>query len=362
MPGPIRTLTRTFHPASTTECHAEVFATYAQYFDTHPGFSRIACKYGTDGGGRRGPLFFSGSTGEQAFAIYRTVSSSIPYDISICWSYNTNYTANTWTGAATYGFGIMMAYHSSSAAWSGSINDNGNDAFFTNSRPWKTGSIVLPRGNSTGGTWATNMNAPFKPIGSLNPDQLWQLTIIGDNETTYAFMQTADEAIIGDSKIFTMFGTYTPLTSAYTLPLVMYGCNTVIPDSDFGSTTDDTISTPGGGITYLAVSGSKIGRLSFVKYAPRRPPRPAQLIYSDIGSNQHSYKFPIILRTYETGHYHQVGVLSGVYAVAASAFGNIQDVSRSMVTMKIANATSNNLAFALPFSGSTDFFLRGTFE
>lgn len=365
MPGPIRTLTRAFQPVDVNQGHAEVFSTFVQYFDSHPGFDRIASKYGTNGGGLKAPLFFSGSSGEQAFAIYRAMSSSITYDLSFVWSYNNNYSANTWTGAQTYGFGVMMAFHSSSAAWSGSVNNNGSDAFFTNSKPWKAGSVVFPRGNNSGGTWATNMNAPLKAISSgIQYDELWQMTIIGDNETTYAFLQTADQAVIGDARHLMLFGTYLPLTSAYNLPLVMLAASAMDPTADFGSTTDDGLaSNQNGAISYVSGTGSKICRISFLQNAARRPPRPAEIIYSSIGGNTHAYKFPVVLRSYEASHYHQLGVLSGVFAVAASAFGNIQDVSRSMVTMKINNAVnSRNLSFAFPFSGSTDFFLRGTFE
>lgn len=361
MPGPIRTFTRIFEVTTQPAAMHELYVTFVQYFNEHPGFQRIASNYGTNGQGFGSTFVFSGSSGEQAFAVYRAMSSSVTYDISLNWSWD-NYTAGTWTGTQTFGAGVMLAFHSSSAAWSGSVNNNGSDAFFTSNKPWKAGSIVLPRGNGTGGTWATNQNAPMKLVTVLQQDELWQVTLIGDNETTYAFAQTADAAIIGDARHFWAWGTYTPLTSAYNLPLFMYGGYAVTPGSDFGSTTDETIGVAqNGGISYISGTNSKIGRLGWPLNVPRRAPRPAELLYSSV--NDRSYGFPVLLSSYESGHYHQLGVLSGVMVVGANAFGNLQDVSRSFVTVKIENSTnSRNLSFALPHSGSVDYFLRGTFE
>jgi len=366
MPGPIRTFTRLFEPTDAVISERELFTTFVQYYDRHPNFTRIASNYGTNGTGLENSYFFSGSSGEQAFVIFRSVSSSKNYDIALMWSYNSNYTAGTWTGNQTFGAGIMMAWHSSSAAWSGSVNNNGTDAFLTSSRPWKTGSVVFPRANSVGGTWATNQNAPLKLVSTvLSLNDLWQVTVIGDDETTYAFAQSADASIIGDSRYFWAWGTYTPLTSAYNLPLFMYCGSSVRPEVNFGEINDERINSPpfNGGVAYISGSdvGSRTGRLSSLLNAPRRAPRPASILMD--GVNDRSYGFPILLSSYESGHYHQLGVLSGVLAIGASAFGNLQDVSRSYVTFKIENTTnSRNFSFALPYSGSIDYFLRGTFE
>lgn len=363
MAGQIRTLTRVVQPTTNDDGAREIFATIVQYFNEHPNFQRIASKYGTNGTGLGSALLFSGSSGEQAFAVFRTLSSSVTYDVSVCWSWTTNYTVGTWTGTQTYGAGLMLAFHSSSAAWSGSVNNNGNDAFFTSSKPWKAGSIVFPRGNSTGGTWATNMNAPLK-MGDLTVNQLWQLTVLGDDETTYMFAQSADASLIGDARHFWAFGKYAPLTSSYNLPLFMLGAYTLDPIFDIGNPTNETIASyQNGGIAYVSGTGTKTFRLSYLLNAPRRAPRPAEILYGSIGNNYRSYGFPVQLSSYESGHYHQLGILSGVYVVGASAFGNLQDVSRSLVTFKIENnSNSRNISLALPFSGSIDFFLRGAFE
>lgn len=366
MPGPIRTFTRVIQPVTNNDAARESFVTMVQYYDNHPGFQRIASNFGTSGTGLRSALYFSGSAGEQAFAVYRTLSSSVTYDVSVNWSWDNNYTAGTWTGTQTYGTGLMMAFHSSSAAWSGSVNNNGADAFRTASRPWKAGSVVFPRGNGTGGTWATNQNAPLKLLDSsgLTAGQLWQLTVFGDNETTYMTAQSADAQIIGDARYIWAWGTYLPLTSAYNLPLCMLAFYTINPATSIGDPTNETTSTgQNGGVSYISGTGVKAARISYLSNAPRRAPRPAELLYSSIGNNYRSYGFPIQLRSYESGHYHTLGILSGVMAVGANAFGNLQDISRSLLTIKIDNQTnSRNLVWAFPYSGSIDFFLKGSFE
>lgn len=362
MTGQIRTFTRTFYPTSSQQSVGEAFVTFIQYFDNHPSFQRIASNFGISGQGFGNTFLFSGSVGEEAFAIYRAVSSSIQYDVSFYWSYNF-YSLNRWTDPSiNYGLGMQLAWHSSSQPWSGTSTNTGADVFTTNNKPWKSGSVVLPRINGSGGATVTNKNGVLKIIdSSLTTNNLWQLTIIGDDDTTHAFFQNASENGQGSAQKFITFGKYTPYTSSYTLPLVAYSVETFDSTTAIGSTSDgDVSSTANGGLSYTTSSDCRSFKINFPIYAPERTPRVATNLLNE--TNKRAYIYPVSLTTYEAGHYNLVGVLSGVYVSSQNAFGNIQDVSRSFVTIKMPSLNINNLCIVLPFSGSADFFLRGAFE
>lgn len=359
MAGPLRTLTRIFEPTTLIEGNRELHATFISYFDSHPGFQRIASNFGTSGTGLSGSFVFTGSSGENAWAIYRTLSSSIPYDIAFVWAYNNPYVTNTWIDGTNWGFGFAMAWHSSSQAWSGSVNNNGSDAFFTASRPWKTGSIVFPRANGPGGTYQTNQNCVMKPFAaSITNNNVWQLTIVGDNDNTHAFLQNADESLLGDAKYFFAFGQYLPITSSMNLPLFCFAFNILNEANDIGSTTSGEVGNQNGGLSYTTSSNVRTFRMNYPENSPRKAPRPAPAFFGN--GNSRAYRFPINLMAWEDAHYQTVGVFSGCFVAGANAFGNIQDVSRSYVSFK-PNTTSK-VCFLLSYSGSTDFFLRGAFE
>lgn len=362
MAGQIRTLTRIFEAESSPGGNQEVHTTICQYFDNHPGFQRIASNFGTSGQGFKSSKYFSGSSGENAWAVYRAASGSIKYDVSFVWSWNENYTVNTWTAGTPYGVGMSLAWHSSSASWNGTTGNLGSDTFLTSSKPWKASSVVFPRTNETGGAFATNKNCVAKIVDSTLQTGLWQMTMIGDDDFTYGFLQSADLALVGDARLFFCFGKYTPLTSSYNLPLVVFTSYTIAPQVTTGDTSlSENGGLQNGGISYTTVSGVRSFQLNYPLKAGRRAPRPARDLYGN-SENRLAYIYPVTLYSYETSHYHQLGTIPGFYACAGNAFGNIQDVSRSYLSLKIENPTGNNCSFVLPFTGSSDFFLRGTFE
>lgn len=362
MTGQIRTWTRNFTSTGSQQSVMESFVTFVEYFNSHPNFQQIASNYGTGGQGFGNSYLFSGSCGEQAFAVYRAVSSSIIYDIAFTWSYNNTYTPTRWTDpSVNYGLGMQLAWHSSSQAWSGTTGNTGSDVFFTNNRPWKSGSIVFPRVNGSGGATATNKNGVLKIVDAELSNNLWQITIIGDDDTTHAFFQNAQESQQGTADKLFSFGKYIPFTSSYTLPLMVMSYENFDNTATIGSTSDGNMtSTRNGGLSYTSASDCRSFRINFPIYAPERTPRIAKLILNE--ENTRAYIYPIVLTSFETSHYNMVGILSGVYVTATNVFGNIQDVSRSFVGVKMPNGNINNLSLILPFTGSTDFFLKGTFE
>lgn len=362
MPGPLRTFSNVFQPANSADYNRELHAGVVKYFDAHSGFQRIASNYGVttgvSGSGLSGSFAYISASAENTFVVYRTVSSSVPYDMAFVWSYNNNYATNTWTAQTTFGIGMSMAYHPS-GAWSGSVGNTGTDTFFSASTPWRSGSFVMPRANVTGGTTPTTKNSLLKIMPSAAPTGLFQFYILGDNETTYMWLQGADSSLIGDVNCFTAFGTYQPLTASYNLPLFGFSCVNLPASTLMGQTLAIDPGSPApGGMSYTTASDFRSFKIDYPIYAAKRAPRPAPSL---LAANSKAYGFPLSLSTFEAGHYHNVGILSGVYAVAGNAFGNIQDVSRSFVSIKITNAPQN-VSFLLPFSGSTDFFLKGTFE
>lgn len=359
MPGPLRTFSNAFVPDTSANFCREIHAGLNTYFERHPGFTRIASNYGTSGTGLSGSYAFVSQSGENAWSIFRAVSSSIPYDIALVWSYSANYITNTWTSASPFGIGLALAYHPS-GAWSGSVGNNGTDTFFSASTPWRSGSIVCPRPNAVGGTTPITKNSVLKVAPSAIGTNLIQFYVVGDNETTYTWIQNAEASIIGDVTSFCAFGTYTPFTSSYNLPLFGFSTTNMTPSVLIGNLT---ASEPGstnnsGGVTYDTTSDFRSFYINFPLNAPKKAPRPAPELGGT--SNSKAFAFPVSINGFEAGHHHQLGILSGVYVVAGNAFGNIQDVSRSFVSIK--PALTQNFSFLLPYSGSTDFFLKGTFE
>lgn len=362
MPGPLRTFSNVFQPENAPDYCRELHAGVVKYFDAHPGFQRIASNYGVttgiSGSGLSGSYAYVSASAENAWVVYRAVSSSISYDLAFVWSYSVNYAPNTWTAATTYGPGMALAYHPS-GAWSGSIGNTGTDTFFSASTPWRSGSFVMPRANSQGGFTPTTKNSLMKFMPSGAPSGLLQFYILGDNETTYMWLQGADSSLVGDVNCFAAFGQYQPLTQSYNLPLFGYAGTTLPAATVFGGVTaSDPGGTAAGGLSYTTESDFRSYKMEYPIYAAKRAPRPAPSL---LETNSKAYGFPVTLSSFEAGHYHNVGILSGVYAIAGNAFGNIQDVSRSFVSVKITNSPQN-VSFLLPFSGSTDFFSKGTFE
>jgi len=362
MPGPIRTFSNTFlvETLSTDQnIDREVFSSINSYFERHPGFTRIASNFGTSGTGLSGSFAYVSRSGENAWSIYRTLSSSVPYDISFVWSQAVNYTPNTWTNLSTFGLGMSLAHHVS-GAWSGSVGNVGTDTFTLASNPWRSGSFVMPRANAQFGATAINKNSVMKLISSVIANQIYQVFIVGDNETTYFWLQNGSQTQVGDTICFAAFGTYTPITSSFNLPLFGFSASSLESNVIIGSLTASNIGFTGnsGGASYTTNSDFRSFILNYPNFAPRQAPR----VSPDLSSiaNTRALAFPISISTFDSGHFQNVGFLSGVYAVAGNAFGNIQDVSRSFVSFKIRN-TPSQLSFLLPFSGSTDFFLKGTY-
>ena len=363
MPGPINSLSRIVD-LKTSEANAQILSLIIEYFDKHPGFVRIASNYGFwntfSGSGLRGASSFVSQSKDNAWAVYRTLSSSVPYDLSFISNYNTGYIAGTWVGGNNYGIGVQMAYHPS-GAWSGSVGNNGKDGFYTPSKPWRSGSIVFPRQNAEFGTDAINKNAVLKIFPSTMAN-FFQFFITGDNETTYIWSQDPFQYQVGDGQYFSCFGTYVPLTSSFDLPLFGFTTTQLQKNQQLGyvSQSDPTngIATQGG-MSYLKSSDFRSFSLKWQSFAPEKITKSA-LIKKDASV----FASPISIIAFDpiAKDYQNVGIISGVFVLPIHTFGNVQDVSRSCVSVKM-NMLADNLSspILLPFSGSADFCLRGSF-
>jgi hypothetical protein len=357
MAGQIRSLVRLIDGTNAANISQKLHAAFVEYFDAHPNYQRIASNFGTNGQGLASLSYLTGWSGENALAVYRTLSSSIPYDFAFVWSWNNFYSNGTWTGANSYGFGFSMAWHSSSQAWSGSINNNGNDSFFTSSRPWKSGSIVFPRANGPGGTWATNQNAPLKPFAISLAANLYQLIIVGDDDHTYSILQLTDRAQIGNAYFFFAFGQYLPATSSYNLPLMCFAFETLTKNSAIGSLTTAEINNQNGGISYSTSSNVRTFAIDYPQHCPRLQTIPATAFFSSSIST--SYRYPISLWGFESEHGLPLGVLSGCWVGQRMAIGNLQNPNGEYFSF--VGQIPGSLSMILATSGAIDCFTKGIF-
>lgn len=212
------------------------------FYENHPAYSRIAWNTGSVGGGLNSNGF-PDSIKDEAWFIYRNNSCSITYDIAI--KVGAAYPASSWKSYNNSGLSVVAAWHSSSQAWSGSLNNNGSDNFTVT--PWKSGSITTLRSNGDVGSDILNKNGMLEiyPLGVLTKTNV---VITGTNDYTIMHIAPFREANDGAGIVSTtMFlGKYEAISSSYNLPLCqgkMPVLNTVIGDQAF---------LVGGGLIYTS--------------------------------------------------------------------------------------------------------------
>lgn len=216
-----------------------IFASSSAFFDQHIGYQRIASFYGINGTGLN-----VNELGDMAWVVYRAVSTSVvtgaplparnvpPFEFAITMNYESNPATNVsgvWqftTASGTtltnrIGVYYSLAYHSSGIAWSGSVNNDGQDSF-DGITPWKTGSFVFPRQNGLSASAETTRNycAPMHILNTLNPT--YQIFFIADNDS----ILIPSNAVVGPTnsacRQISMWGAYIPFNSYIDLPLFCY--------------------------------------------------------------------------------------------------------------------------------------------
>lgn len=233
----------------------DMFGEAVKFFDQIPSWQRIASYGGTSGTGL-GTTGDPDPAGELAFAVWRALSASQPYDIIVKWSWSSFYSANQLEiGSSNYGFGIGVAFHGSSAAWNGTTNNDLLDIFPAGT-PWKSGSLVFPRQNELGGAHATEGNRQYIAAFSIDPPAAGRMVCIGDDD--WFFMHLSASA--KDTHWF-YFGPYIPISATYTEPKIF---NYVMLSAEqaegfdlnkfYGNTTEN--NTKNSGITYTISSSA----------------------------------------------------------------------------------------------------------
>jgi len=243
--------------SSNSNRNRNVHAEIVQIMDAATGWNRFASNYGTSGTGLDATGGINPS-GEEAFVVYRSVSSSNPCDIIIKWSYNQFYAAGKLqVGASNWGVGIGVAFHSSSQAWNGTIVNGGTDTF-PSATPWKSGSLVFPRQNANGGVHQTEGSREYvsmflrdAPLGNL-------VSAVSNEHVFFAYNGTSQTQSSGKHNSIFYFGKYEPSTGSgdVNFPYVLYssynGNTQLQPNTIFGGTAEsDTINC---GISFNSAS------------------------------------------------------------------------------------------------------------
>lgn len=194
--------------AGNPDKNRDMFGEAVKFFDQIPSWQRIASNSGSAGSGL-GTTGDPSPSGEEGWAVWRALSASQPYDVIIKWSWSSFYAANQLEiGTSNYGFGIGVAFHSSSAAWNGT-SDNDLADTFPNGQPWKSGSLIFPRQNEQGGVHATEGDREYVAAFSIDP-VIGRMVCVGDDD--WFFMHLS--ASTADTRWF-YFGPYTPISATY---------------------------------------------------------------------------------------------------------------------------------------------------
>lgn len=255
------------------------FHQIAAFFDSHSSYTRIASQLGVS----LDTISFPDKVGQNAYGVWRKQGAHT-HDVLV--GYLTSSAGIAYPGGQVYygyvsntfinvGVGISVAWHSSSAAWQGTTNNDGADLFVDS--PWKSESIVLPSENShipwtdlVGGysVYAPNKNN-LAPIPATSADAGGFAVISSDEDSFYVGL--SNSTIIFS---YLCFQRYTPTTSSYDLPYFMCTSNT--PNNYLVYTTAQDFGRfyyGGGGLTirknlpgvlYTSVSYDAQAHISFV--------------------------------------------------------------------------------------------------
>lgn len=233
----------------------DIFGEAVKFFDSIPSWQRIASQSGSAGTGL-GTTGDPNPAGEEAWAVWRALSSSQPFDVIMKWSWSSFYASNQLEiGSSNYGVGLAIAFHSSSAPWNGTTNNNLADVITTPGEPWKSGSVIFPRQNEQNGSNATEGDRQYVAAISIDPTT-HRMICVGDNDWFFIHLSQSSN----DTRWF-YFGPYIPLTTSYSEPR---NFNYVMISSEqgegldigetYGSTT--TNNTINAGVTFIVSSSA----------------------------------------------------------------------------------------------------------
>lgn len=206
------------NPERNRNIHAEM----VKVFDAAPGWERIASNYGSGGTGLEA-TGQANPSGEQAWAVWRNVSGSVAHDVAIKWSWSSFYSAGEFEGGSSnWGVGLTVAFHSSSQAWNGTTSNNGTDTF-PSGQPWKSGSLIFPRQNASGGIHQTEGDREYMGLFSLSLAQGNMISAVDNDNIFFAYNDTNVSNSAGSHETIFYFGRYIPESgSNVTFPYIYF--------------------------------------------------------------------------------------------------------------------------------------------
>lgn len=369
--------------------HRNMHAEMVKVLDAAPGWDRIASYYGAGGTTGFDATGGANPSGEEAFAVWRNVSGSIPHDIAIKWSYSNFYSAGQFeAGSSNWGVGLAVAFHSSGQAWNGTTDNDGADTF-SSGQPWKSGSLIFPRQNASGGIHQTEGDREYMGLFSLSLDVGNMISAVDNDNIFFAYNDTHISNSSGTHETVFYFGKYVPESgSGATFPYIYFSVgstpstsNVFVPLIHYGGLTETDTSNHGLGFSSSSIPDVINYYLSYDLTATSN----SGTILATSGSTLQEY--PIHILKNETTSEDptpniigSVGRLDFIRAVRATDVANLDRVdsdsklilSRSWITntihsypsfitipwvsgtlMPTGSSTSKTSYFALPVTGGS---------
>lgn len=351
MSGPIHTIKNYLITGSSgNELNQRTYEGVALFFDTHPGYQRIAWNTGS-------------IDGNNAFKVWRAVSGTQKFDVILRWSYTDYWDA--WSVYSDYGVGLAVGAHDSGEAWNGTTN-NPNDVPAV--PPFKPTSIVMARQVACGGNITASKDA-FHLVGPGNTIPHYMLMNgSGDNDSfTFIF----DEDNNGTNNFLLHFERFIPVNSDYTFPFFFYGTGAANSNYFQQTTTYGELGLVASDDACLVYVSASAGNITGTLPVPER----AQVDYAHnyaipfpISTSYLPYvlEYPILLISMETG-----GEYVGYLNALRKTWHDIPNYSRLGNQSRLVISQSVNAAvptLTMHWSGtaasgssySASMFLTGT--
>lgn len=350
MAGPIYQRQHTLiFGADALGINRQVFYNTTLLLESSSYYQRIASNWGLGAAASN----FSGS-GEKAFGVWRSVSSSEPHDIFLCWCYNSasNVKAGsepTWSILNTnFGVAIAVGWHSSSVAWNGTTNNNGADTF--GDAFFKSHSVVFPYANGAAQTATVATRNAATPFYD-GTDTSLRMYGAADYDGFCLFLS----GVAGggfDTQL--VFDRYTPITSSYDLPYIFsvgYAANRGFPKETALGAANSGLSRVKVNEFRLTNNGYGPTELPYFQYGSLN--LDSNFITFPRGAGQANGaitdEYPIIVTTYQ-GEALPVGHMNFVRLVNAAHPDRARIGSGSRFVMTDSSAPGTK--FTMPFTAS----------
>lgn len=245
------------------------FNNFVTFFDNNAGFTRIASYYGSGGTGFTSATG-SNPSGYNRWAVWRKTFgqhsfdlwfglaedfASFPPTIDPSGSFNIGKYDNT-----VAGMGLIVAFHSSSAPWNGTTNNNGQDRF-SHSSMWKSGSNILPSSNQPYGFNYPSQSIGVNILGNTISDVTGCIVL---NEDNFAILNYSADF----NNSFVFFENYSPRSSSFNLPYSLVKVGTTFKDDIIGKTSFVSNTNGGAFIKQKAGITSLSGSYGFTVKIP----------------------------------------------------------------------------------------------